>query len=376
MLAFSVGGSAQNLVPNPGFEDHNSCPTGDGQVNRAQPWKSPTTTSPDYFSSCAGSNCPDFPYICVPANWTGHQMPHTGESYAGLFTYWAPQGFNFREYIQCPLISPMEAGVTYQVSMYVSLADTCQTATNGIGIGFTTDSVGGSIMTNLDIIPAIFALDPITDKNGWTKICGYYVALGGERYCTVGNFFDDAATVFTGGLDGGFVHSFYYIDDISVMVDAPSATDLTFCYGDTLVLTVSDTTAIWQGSVVGSTYLVTESGTYHVDVLSGDCPYSGEFDVTALDCPPQLVMPNIITPNDDGLNDGFVPVTQRDLTDVRLEILNRWGQLLFTTSDLQSGWDGKTDGKPCTEGVYFWKLQAVNGNGEEIEVHGYVTLSR
>lgn len=87
-----------------------------------------------------------------------------------------------------------------------------------------------------------------------------------------------------------------------------------------------------------------------------------------------LDIPNVFTPNEDGIND-FYFISSSGLTDYSLIILNRWGELVFETDDANSAWDGKFNGNECTEGVYFYRLNATQ-NGEKIVKHGHITLTR
>ena len=84
---------------------------------------------------------------------------------------------------------------------------------------------------------------------------------------------------------------------------------------------------------------------------------------------PELYMPNAFTPNYDGHNDVFKPFTGRTtLEPYLLQIYNRWGQLIFSSSDPEKGWDGKFDGKHCDTGVYVYILNYRNGAEGSTEI--------
>ena len=68
---------AQNLVPNYSFETFSTCPFSAGQIYYAPPWVDPTTTSSDYYNSCASMGTD------VPVNWAGNQSAKDGNAYAG-----------------------------------------------------------------------------------------------------------------------------------------------------------------------------------------------------------------------------------------------------------------------------------------------------
>ncbi len=86
-----------------------------------------------------------------------------------------------------------------------------------------------------------------------------------------------------------------------------------------------------------------------------------------------IEMPNIFSPNGDGYNDRFLPL---DLNGVagRLEIFNRWGQSLYTTTTLEQGWNGKVDGSAVPEGTYYFIVTPTETDAEVRT--GHVTLTR
>ena len=65
--------------------------------------------------------------------------------------------------------------------------------------------------------------NPLTNKIGWSKIAGNFIANGTENYITIGNFLDDASTDTTHVYGGSFPDGYYYIDDVSVIcTDCPA----------------------------------------------------------------------------------------------------------------------------------------------------------
>ena len=65
-------------------------------------------------------------------------------------------------------------------------------------------------------------------------------------------------------------------------------------------------------------------------------------------------MPNVFTPNSDNINDIFFPRETCGVESSNLKILNRWGELVFETNDISSGWDGMHNGVHVSDGTYFW----------------------
>jgi gliding motility-associated-like protein len=89
-----------------------------------------------------------------------------------------------------------------------------------------------------------------------------------------------------------------------------------------------------------------------------------------------IYMPSGFTPNNDGLNDLYMPVIGLKYTLESFSIYNRWGQKVFFTNQKGKGWNGKTGGLDQETGVYIWYLTAKNGNGELYTLKGTVLLVR
>lgn len=210
---------AQNLVPNPSFEQYSSCPTSDGQIELAFPWFNPTQGTPDYYNICYANGAWD---MGVPANWIGYQNAKTGIGYAGIAVYPVQNPPSYREYIAVKLMDSLIAGTKYYISFSISLADSVIYATDDIGAYLSSDSIFSNSDINLLNIPQIENLtgNIITDKQNWKQVSGNFVAQGGEKFITIGNFKNDSQTdtVFVSGGDPNYFLSaiYYYIDDICV----------------------------------------------------------------------------------------------------------------------------------------------------------------
>ena len=129
---------------------------------------------------------------------------------------------------------------------------------------------------------------------------------------------------------------------------------------------------------VSTTY--EEEGVYVVQLIAsnGECVVSAEIEIVVyLEAPISFDMPNVFTPNGDGVNDYF-SLNLKNVKELDLVIVNRWGNVVFQTNEVDSVWDGidEKTGKPCTEGVYFYKFTLVGDNNEEVNNHGYVHLVR
>ena len=70
-----------------------------------------------------------------------------------------------------------------------------------------------------------------------------------------------------------------------------------------------------------------------------------------------VYVPNSFSPNNDGDNEIFIPVISGNrAASYELLIFNRWGEIIFRSTEAQVGWDGTRKGKASPEGVYIWKL--------------------
>jgi gliding motility-associated-like protein len=93
-------------------------------------------------------------------------------------------------------------------------------------------------------------------------------------------------------------------------------------------------------------------------------------------------VPNAFTPNGDGSNDLFRPITDPCVHTVRLwKILNRWGETVFTQTNIPAtdstlGWDGNWDGKPHPSDVLIWVAEFEYYDGRRESQKGEVTLVR
>jgi gliding motility-associated-like protein len=91
---------------------------------------------------------------------------------------------------------------------------------------------------------------------------------------------------------------------------------------------------------------------------------------------PDLIIPNVITPNGDGVNDELV-LSEQFFKTYQIQIFNRWGHVVYMIED-QTGialWDGDTsDGVPCTDGVYFYRLIGEMLGGTAVDRNGFVTV--
>jgi len=92
-------------------------------------------------------------------------------------------------------------------------------------------------------------------------------------------------------------------------------------------------------------------------------------------CDAQLFIPDIFTPNKDGINEVF-KIEVRSGEALQLSIFNRWGNNIFTSNGRDAQWDGKVDGAESLIGVYTFILQYKNVRGQQFSRKGTVILQR
>lgn len=87
-----------------------------------------------------------------------------------------------------------------------------------------------------------------------------------------------------------------------------------------------------------------------------------------------LDVPNFFTPTGDGTHDEF-RVSYRSVKDFRMQIVNRWGRIVYDSTNPAEGWDGKIGGKKAAPGVYFYDITATGFNdGEKEHRKGFLHL--
>ena len=123
-----------------------------------------------------------------------------------------------------------------------------------------------------------------------------------------------------------------------------------------------------------------KESTYFASLTSDDgCTAQDTVTVTFRhDCiDDEFFIPNMITPNGDGVNDVFyIEEPSVDVNMRWLRIYNRWGELVFNTTDFSEHWDGKHRGKPLNPGVYVYYLEISCPDDKPFQKFGNVTIIR
>ncbi len=154
--------------------------------------------------------------------------------------------------------------------------------------------------------------------------------------------------------------------------------DSRLCLGSVITLDPKITEAVnylWQDGSTNATYKVTQPGLYSL-TATNSCGATTDY-ITIGEGVCSLYVPNSFTPNGDAKNDLFKAHYGDNVTEYQLQVFNRYGQIIFTTTDKKNGWDGTNKGIAQPYGSYVWAIKyknAVNNNWERLQ--GVVLLIR
>ncbi len=308
----------------------------------------------------------------VPVWYNGSTWVNTGSSYSpptgtvGTTVYTIADSATVSGCVDASAGNVLTVTVTTNPSPTVvgnaTVTGSCSQPTGSIGAvnvtggtpGYTYQWYNGSTPMTNDTLPSLSNVGPgnysvsITDANG----------------CPAG-----------GGL------TTFNIPPLSVVADyTPSATQgaapltVTFTNGSSGATSYTWTT-IGSNATTPAPYVFTTPGTYSVMLVAsnGSCSDSIVKTIT-IDDPTTIIIPNVFSPNGDGLNDEFTIVTtgMRSLT---CNIINRWGLQVVTLSGPNAKWDGAlSNGIIASEGTYYYILSAEGADGKTYTKEGHLTL--
>lgn len=223
-----------------------------------------TLGSPDFLHSC-------FPEAySVPQSYGGGEPAAAGEGYCGLICYTTT--YTLREFVSVELIAPLTENTNYHLSFRVSLMDSIWYATKNIGAALTVNEPQSNIDSLFELQPQVSYNGTafLSNKQGWAEVSGSFMAQGGERFLTIGNFDVDQETdtlfIPGGGIPPSHSEvywsgSYYYVDDVSVIPDSifQSVNESTFTFSiypnpATTNLTIESRTPlaqVWVRDVAG-----------------------------------------------------------------------------------------------------------------------------
>lgn len=112
-------------------------------------------------------------------------------------------------------------------------------------------------------------------------------------------------------------------------------------------------------------YTFSEPGKYRVVCKANNASCTSDsMEVAVAIKESYLMVPNVFTPNGDGKNDEF-RVAYRSLKEFHIWVYNRWGKLVYESTDPAKGWNGMINGRPAPEGAYFYVIRALGTDADK-----------
>lgn len=98
-----------------------------------------------------------------------------------------------------------------------------------------------------------------------------------------------------------------------------------------------------------------------------------ESNITEINLPLAIYIPNAFTPNGDGLNDNF-SVEGEGISKFNMSIYNKWGEMIFESGNLHESWDGTYGGELVQDGAYVYMISLVSADKKSMVKNGTVTV--
>lgn len=133
----------------------------------------------------------------------------------------------------------------------------------------------------------------------------------------------------------------------------------------------------WNTGASSSGITISQPGVYWVQVIDDHaCKGADTIRVDQKQCMSGFYIPTAFSPNNDGRNDDFKPLLFGNVKQYRFTIYDRWGTVVYQTTDLRKGWDGKRQGSFLLAGVFVWTCTyQFEGEKQKLE-KGTVVLVR
>jgi len=209
----------------------------------------------------------------------------------------------------------------------------------------------------------------------------YYWLPNGQTSATINNLAPGTYTVSTSDSNGCGAIATVTITQPAVLTLSVSP-NITITAGANTALTATASGGTppysyqWSNNSSGSNINVapTMATTYTVTVIDSNGCTAMAFVTIDIICA-ELYIPDAFSPNGDGHNDVFL-VHDYCIKQMTLMIYDRWGNKMFESNDVNTGWDGTFKGEPMNTGTYIYYLQATLFDGTTINKKGNITLVR
>jgi hypothetical protein len=416
-----------NLVPNPSFENYQTCDSVTTLSTKIAAWQDltlthgPITGSTDYFNSGCTQNSPLGLYRQIPQD----NPPRTGRGMIGGFQFrfqaytviWDTTGRLRKEYAYVKLSKPMEAGKQYRIRFYTKFAYSRQFRNGSIdriGAGLSVENPQ-TLFNSQSKPTAYIGRSPqiespvgqaLRDTAFWVPVSKIISAEQAYQYLLLGHFHDLNETSIRNFFQGTNAYNAYYLfDDVSVeeitsplpyqtvqiekvcrLQDTSTLVQKLGC-DSTLITKRIFSFSADTVRITGLTCAARDTGVFVQKLQKRNgcdsiilrhirwqiCPDFDEGEKTA------LYVPEAISPDGDGLNDAFQLFLKPSQTRkvLRLAIFDRWGNLVFEKKDFtldaeEALWQPDLQ----ANGLFTWLLLLQRPNGKTELTRGAVQILR
>ncbi len=433
----SISFAQVNFVPNPGFEDISDCDIEYGDADKALPWRivDEEVASPDLYHACSSS-----PFYDLPSSGCFPVYPNSGDGMVGLVNLVAEE----RIYVGLTeeLPSDVDIYVAYSIIPQEKCGSPmemiCYSNTQSLAFSdyqFQMQEVVLELENVLDVTEEWTTLESCYQATGEEKLvlignykltsqtlrdCDYIDPMGnfayfyvddvivspfdivpdtmficGEEVLNIDATFYDVPISWSDGVEGalraiseGGVYTVMgevgdcFLNDTTIVIEIPDETEtinLAICKEEELQIN-SPVLTLWPNGDTSRSMIVTAPGNFTAELLTTCGERSREYIVEEKSCTIDYFVPNIFSPNDDGINDQLEFFFQSEFEYLgKLTIYNRWGNLIFQIDNVSSSelmnWDGTFKGKALNQGVFVWSFQYVSSkDGVGRVIYGDVTL--
>jgi gliding motility-associated-like protein len=135
----------------------------------------------------------------------------------------------------------------------------------------------------------------------------------------------------------------------------------------------------YYNGIAIETVILDSPGTYTFEETNACETVTHQIEIDFEECQCNLYVPNSFTPDGESTNNTFFAQSVCDLVDFELTVYDRWGEIIFRTTDQYQAWDGTFKGKQVQDGSYNWKIQymlAEDNTDDVILIHGHITVIR
>lgn len=182
---------------------------------------------------------------------------------------------------------------------------------------------------------------------------GDTIQIGALQFTELGTYSDTLTSLY--GCDSIVNVQVTNSDDSSLELGESQS----LCPGESLTLSLSNFNSyLWSDGSTAPSIMITEPGLYSVEVVDANsCNFSDEILITE-GCNLEVGAANIFSPNGDMINDTWGPTFNQTPSSYNIDIFDRYGNPVFSSTDHLQSWDGRLENKELSTGVYVWRVRA------------------